>query len=114
MATYGHEGGYGFNEDQRGGHHPRPLTMAEAEEALAKVTPREASEEEVERIVERVTGTRVCDFTWAELCRIEAALKNDRDQCVRLREGHPDIADIMERHLAEIGSALAKVEKALA
>ena len=22
MATYGHEGGYGFNEDQRGGHHP--------------------------------------------------------------------------------------------
>lgn len=27
MATYGHEGGYAFNEDQRGGHHPSPVVV---------------------------------------------------------------------------------------
>lgn len=34
MATYGHEGGYAFNEDQRGGHHPDAK-----ESEMAKVPP---------------------------------------------------------------------------
>jgi hypothetical protein len=28
MGTYGHQGGYAFNEDQRGGHHPGIFEMS--------------------------------------------------------------------------------------
>lgn len=38
MATFGHEGGYAFNEDQRGGHHPdaKPKPSESSNQTLSK------------------------------------------------------------------------------